>query len=104
MEPDLAQLAHDRYEIGDALHRYAFALDHHHADTLASVLAEDCRFDFRPAGRKLALDFPLITGREEILHRVLPLIGPLQTSHTTSNIQIEVSGDTATLSAYVMSQ
>ena len=101
---DLAQLAHDRYEIGDALHRYAFGLDHNHPDSLASVFTEDCRFDFRPAGRKLGLDFPLINGRQEILDKVLPLIGPLQTTHTASNIQIEISGDIATLSAYVMSQ
>jgi len=104
MDPDLSQLANDRYEIADALHRYAFGLDHNHADSLASVLTEDCRFDFRPAGRKLGLDFPLVTGRTEILDRVLPLIGPLQTSHSASNIQIEIAGDIATLSAYVMSQ
>src|SRR3954454_2438309 len=101
---DLAQLANDRYEIADALHRYAFGLDHNHADTLASVLTEDCRFDFRPAGRKLGLEFSLLTGREEILNKVLPLVGPLQTSHSATNIQIEVSGDTATLAAYMMSQ
>jgi hypothetical protein len=28
MSTDLAQLAADRYEIADALHRYAFGLDH----------------------------------------------------------------------------
>ena len=54
METDLAQLANDRFEIADALHRYAFGLDHGDADSLASALTEDCRFDFRPAGRKLA--------------------------------------------------
>ncbi len=101
---DLAQLANDRYEIADALHRYAFGLDHDHADSVGSVLTDDCVFDFRPAGKKLGLDFPLVTGRNQIVERVLALIGPLRTSHTTSNIQIEVSGDAATLSAYVMAQ
>jgi len=101
---DLAQLAQDRYEIADALHRYAFGLDHDHADSLASVLTEDCTFDFRPAGLKLGLSFPLVSGRQEIVNRVLPLIGPLKTSHTASNIQIEISGDHATLTAYVMAQ
>src|SRR3982750_377612 len=98
---DLAQLAHDRYVIADALHRYAFGLDHDHPDSLASVLTEDCTFDFRPAGRKLGLSFPLVAGRQEIVNKVLPLIGPLRTSHTASNIQIEINGDQATLSAYV---
>ena len=32
------------------------------------------------------------------------MIGPLDTSHTASNLQIEISGDSATLSAFVMSQ
>jgi hypothetical protein len=43
METDFAQLAHDRFEIADALHRYAFGLDHGDADSLASALMEDCR-------------------------------------------------------------
>ncbi|HVF72935.1 MAG TPA: nuclear transport factor 2 family protein [Chthoniobacterales bacterium] len=104
MTTDAAQLANDRYEIADALHRYAFGLDHGDADSLASALAEDCIFDFRPAGKKLGLDFPKLTSRQAILDAVLPLIGPLDTSHTTSNLQMEVSDDSATLSACVMSQ
>ena len=104
MNTDLAQLANNRYEIADALHRFCFGLDHGDADSLASALAEDCVFDFRPAGKKLHLDFPKVTGRQCILDSVLPLIGPLDTSHTASNLQIEISDDSATLSAYVMSQ
>ena len=104
MSTDLAQLACDRYEIADTLHRYAFGLDHGDPDSLASALTEDCLFDFRPAGAKVGINFPALNGREAILANVLPLIGPLDTSHTTSNLQIEISGDSATLSAYVMSQ
>jgi len=104
MDPDLAQLANDRYEIADALHRYAFALDHDHRDTLASVLTDDCRFDFGPAGKKIGVEVAVLNGRDAIVQNVLPRIGPLKTSHTASNIQIEVSGDTASLAAYVMSQ
>jgi hypothetical protein len=104
MTTDFAQLANDRYEIADALHRYAFGLDHGDADSLASALTEDCVFDFTPAGKRLKLDFGKITGRQAILDRVLPLIGPLDTSHAATNLQIEISDDSATLSAYVMSQ
>ena len=100
----MAQLANDRFEIADTLHRYAFGLDHGDADSLGSTLTEDCRFDFTPAARKLGLDFSRLTGRDAILKAVLPLIGPLDTSHTVSNLQIEINGDSATLSAYVMSQ
>ena len=104
MSTDLAQLANDRYEVADTLHRYAFGLDHGDADSLASALTEDCVLDFRRADKKLHLGFPLITGRQAILDSVLPLIGPLDTSHTATNLQIEISGDSAMLSAYVMSQ
>jgi hypothetical protein len=98
MSTDLAQLASDRYEIADTLHRYAFGLDHGDADSLASALTDDCVFNFTPAGKKLGLDFGRLTGRQAILDAVLPLIGPLDTSHTVSNLQIEISDDSATLS------
>jgi hypothetical protein len=104
MSTDLAQLANDRYEIADTLLRFAFGIDHGDADSLASAFAEDCFFDFTPAARKLGLDFPKLTGRDAIVQAILPLLGPLDTSHTASNLQIEISGDTATLYAYVMSQ
>jgi len=104
MNTDLAQLANDRYEIADTLYRYAFGLDHGDADSLASALAEDCVLDFRPANKKLHLDFAVVTGRQAILDSVLPLLGPLDTSHSASNLQIEISDDSATLSAYVMAQ
>ena len=101
---DPPQLAADRYEIADALHRFAFGLDHGDADSLASTLSDDCLFDFRPAGKKLGLDFPKLTGRQAIVDALLPLLGPLDTSHTVSNLQVEISGDSATLYAYVMAQ
>ena len=104
MSNDLAQLAADRYEITDALHRFAFGLDHGDADSLASALTEDCVLDFRPAGRKLSLDFPKLTGRQAIIDALIPLLGPLDTSHTVSNLQIEISDDSATLYVYVMAQ
>ena len=104
MNIDLGQQACDRYEIADTMHRYAFGLDHDDADSLASAFAEDCVLDFRPAGRKLGIDFSILSGRQAILDALLPLLGPLDTTHTASNLQIEISGDTATLYAYVMSQ
>jgi hypothetical protein len=104
MSIDLAQLAADRYEIADALHRFAFGLDHGDVDSLSSALTEDCVLDFRPAGRKLGLDFPKLTGRQAIVHSLIPLLGPLDTSHTVNNLQIEISDDSATVYGYVMAQ
>jgi hypothetical protein len=104
MSTDLLQQTCDRYEIADALHRYAFGLDHGDADSLASAFAEDCTLDFQPAGRRLGIEFPKLAGRQAILDALLPFLGPLDTTHTASNLQIEISGDAATLYAYVMSQ
>ena len=104
MSADLGQLANDRYEIADTLHRYAFGLDHGDADSLASAFTEDCIFDFRPAGRKLGIDFGKLMGRKAIVDALIPFLGPLDTRHTVSNLQSEVSDDSATLYAYVMSQ
>ena len=42
METNLTQLVSDRLEIADALHRYAFGLDHNDADALASAFTENC--------------------------------------------------------------
>jgi hypothetical protein len=97
-------LADDRYEIADALHRYAFGLDHNDPDSLSSALTEGCLFDFTPAGKRLGIRFSLVSGRDAILQSVLSLIGPLDTSHSATNLQIEISGDTASLYCYVQSQ
>jgi len=104
MSNEVAQLANDRYEIADALHRFAFGLDHGDSDSLASALTEDCLLDFRPAGKKLCLDFPKLAGRQAIVDALIPLLGPLDTSHTVSNVQIEISEDSATLYCYVLAQ
>lgn len=104
MSNEFAQLAADRYEITDALHRFAFGLDHGDADSLASALTEDCVLDFRPAGKKLGLDFGRLTGRQAIVDALIPLLGPLDTSHTLSNVQTEISEDSATVYCYVLAQ
>lgn len=104
METDLAQLASDRYEIADALHRFAYGLDHNDAESLESAFTEDCSFDFTPAGAKLGLEFPKLNGRDAVVEALTSLLGPLDTSHTISNLQIKIDGDSATLNTYVMAQ
>jgi hypothetical protein len=55
---DLGQLAADHYEIADALHRFAFGLDHGDADSLASAITEDCVLDFGLPAKNSASIFP----------------------------------------------
>jgi len=101
---ELAQLVYDRTEIADTMYRYAFGLDHGDPDSLASALTEDCVLDFTSGGQKLGINFPILNGREMVLSTLISMLGPLDTSHTASNLQIEVSGDTATMHGYIMSQ
>ena len=101
---DLAQIAYDRSEIAETMYRYAFGLDHGDPDSLASALTEDCVIDFTSAAKKLGIDFSVLKGRAAILETLVPMLGPLDTSHTASNLQIEVSDDTATLHGFMMSQ
>lgn len=100
----LAQLAYDRSEIADTLFRYAAGLDRGDSSALASAVTDDCVFDFTPAAKKLGLDFRVLIGGPTIVETLVRLIGPLDTSHTASNIQVEISGDTAKLKASMLSQ
>ena len=105
MEPtELAQLVYDRTEIAETLCRYAFGLDHNDADSLASAFTEDASFDFTPAGAKLEIPFTTVSGRDAIVRTLLSILGPLDTSHTISNLQVQVNGDSASVYAYVLAQ
>ena len=104
METNSTQLVSDRLEIADTLHRYAFGLDHNDADALASAFTQDCTFDFTPAGAKLGLRFPKLSGRDTVVKSLISLLGPLDTSHAVSNLQVRISGDSATAQAYIMAQ
>ena len=105
MSTDLLQQTCDRYEIADAIHRYAFGLDHGDADSLASAFTG--RFDSKiePAGRRLGIQFPKLTGRQAILDALLPFLGPLDTTSQARAIFRSKSAATwPHLNAYVMSQ
>lgn len=102
--PDYAMIAYDRDEITNALHRYAFGIDHADRDSLASAFTADAVLDSTPMARKIGLASRPMNSRDEILAMVLPAFGPLDTSHTVSNPQITLDGDSATLQAYVLAQ
>lgn len=102
--PDFAQLAQDRYEIADALHRFAAGLDRNDVGTLESALTEDCVIDFTAAAAKLGIQFPMLNGRAQVVQVLIPMLGPLDTSHAASNLQSDVRGDAANLRALMTSQ
>jgi hypothetical protein len=86
----------DRAEITDALYRYTAGLDHGDAELLASSLTHDATVDLTPATAKIGLEFPVLQPREVVVGALAGAVGPLDTSHSITNVRIEISGDTAT--------
>ncbi len=101
---DYGKLAYDRTEIAETLYRFALGLDLGDADQLASSLTEDIVFDFTPAASKVGREFPVLSSRDVVVKTIIATLGPLDTSHTASNIHITVNDETTTLKAYVMAQ
>jgi hypothetical protein len=100
----LAQLAYDRTEIAETFSRYAAGLDENDPELLGMALAQDCVLDFSAGGEKLGLDFPVLHGRAAVVEALIAIIGPLDTSHTASNLRVEVNGERATMKAFLMAQ
>jgi hypothetical protein len=90
----------DRAEIADALYRYAAGLDFGDTALLESALTEDAVVDLTAAVTKLGLDFPVLAPREVVVHALASAVGPLDTSHSITNVRIELTGDTATARCY----
>jgi hypothetical protein len=90
----------DRAAITDTLHRYAAGLDLNDADLLTSSLTEDAVVDLGPAMRRIGYDFPPLAPRETVVTSLIGAVGPLDSSHSISNIRFAVDGDTATVYAY----
>jgi hypothetical protein len=94
----------DRAEITDALYRYTSGLDHGDAELLASSLTEDAIVDLTPATTKIGLDFPVLQPREVVVGALAGAVGPLDTSHSITNVRIDILGDTATVRCYAQAQ
>ena len=94
----------DRTAITDTLHRYAAGLDLNDADLLASSLTEDAVVDLGPAMRRIGYDFPPLSPRETVVTALIGAVGPLDTSHSITNVRTTIDGDTATVLAYAQAQ
>jgi hypothetical protein len=101
--PAVAELL-DRAAIADTLYRYAAGLDLNDRDLLTSSLTEDAVVDLGPAMRRIGYDFPPLSPREVVAGALLDAVGPLDSSHSITNIRATVDGDTATVHAYAQAQ
>src|SRR5262245_50270801 len=91
----------DRAEIIDAIYRYTAALDYGDAALMESALSEDAVVDLTPATAKIGLEFPVLRPREIVVGALIGAVGPLDTSHSVTNVRITIDDDgTATLRCY----
>lgn len=93
--------AADCLEVTDALYRFGAGVDRNDPDLLASAFSEDVVIDFTPCGRKMGLDFPLLTGGETVLRFLSANAGTQTTSHAITNGCVHVEGDAASLRTLV---
>lgn len=85
----------------DAMYRFGAGVDHNEGDLLASAFADDAVVDFRPCGRAMGLNFPVLTGGETIIGFLRGNAGVQTTSHVITNGRAQVEGRAATLRALV---
>jgi hypothetical protein len=92
----------DRTEVTDALYRFGLGQDLLDRRLFASAFARDAVLDFRPAASAWGGDSPLMSGRDSIVDTILGLFTDrVTTAHIVTNARVEISADTARLTALV---
>lgn len=93
----LVQQTADRLDIGEVLARYCQALDTRQWSLLGSVFAPDACCDYGSVGTPHGID--------EIVAAIRGTIEDLDaTQHLIGNLQVWLTGDTASASCYLISQ
>ncbi|MBC8138020.1 MAG: nuclear transport factor 2 family protein [Fibrella sp.] len=91
----------DHLEVMDALYRFGAGVDHNDPALIASAFGEDIVVDFGPCGRKMGLEFPVLTGHETVVGFLSANAGAQTTSHVITNGRVHVEGNVARLRALV---
>ncbi len=85
----------------DVLYRFGAGADQGNADLLASAFYELAVVDFTPCGRKLGLEFPVLTGKAAIVGFLDAAHQTQQTSHVITNGRAEQVGELGELQVLV---
>ena len=85
----------------DALYRFGVGVDTNDSNLLETVFSDDAVVDFSPCGRKMGLDFSVLTGAETIVHFLGASVKTQITSHVITNGRVHLTGDGAKLQALV---
>ena len=95
------QSANYHVAVVDALYRFGAGVDTNDRNLLETAFCDDAVVDFSPCGRKMGLDFSLLTGAETIVHFLGASAKTQITSHVITNGRVHLTGDGAKLHALV---
>ena len=85
----------------DALYRFGAGVDHNDADLLATAFSDDAVVDFRPGGRAMGLDFPVLTWGGTIVGFLCSNPEKQTTSHVITNGRARIDGGSAVVRVLV---
>lgn len=91
----------EHLEVTDTLYRLGAGIDHNDPGLIASVFSEDAVVDFGPCGRKMGLEFPVLTGGDSIIRFLTANAEVQTTTHMVTNARVHVEGGIARLQALV---
>ena len=100
-DPTPVVSANDHINVTDTLLRFGAGADAGDSHLLSTAFSDDAVVDFRPCGRKMGLDFPLMTGGETIVGFLAATSRTQTTSHVVTNARVRFEGSEARLRALV---
>ena len=93
----------DREGIEDAVYRFVEGIDKRDAELLASAFTEDIVFDLGGLDASLGT-FEPYEGRDFTVGQLMSHVGELDSMHAVANIRVEINGDQAHLTCYLIGQ
>ena len=98
-----ATVSSDREGIEDAVYRFVEGIDKRDEELLRSAFTEDVVFDLGGLDPSVGT-FEPYRGRDLVVATLLAHVGQLDSMHAVTNIRVEVDGDEAHLTCYLLGQ
>ena len=93
----------DREGVEDAVLRFVEGIDKRDETLLASAFTEDVVFDRGGLDASLGTFTPC-EGRDVVVEQLMSHVGRLDTMHLIANVRVEIDGDRAHLTCYLIAQ
>jgi SnoaL-like domain len=95
--------ATDREGVEDAVLRLVEGLDKADTELLTSAFTEDVVYDLGGLDASLGAHAPY-EGRDVVVEQLMSRVGRLDSMHAITNVRVEVDGDRAHLTCYLIAQ